>query len=213
MRKRLAFIGAGSHADAVFLILDKNRYKLVGYFDDKDINEHDGFPVLGKIDDVEGFLKSGKIDSVFVTIGDNEKRQEVFDTLCPEFYNSFINIISPTAIVLSKESIQGRGIFIGSGAFVGAKVSIADNTIVNTNSVVEHHTKIGSHVNIAPSVTINGICNIHDGCYLGSSSVLIQLIDVCPNTVIGAGAVVVKSIGQRGTYIGVPAKILNKENV
>lgn len=211
MRKRLAFIGAGSHADAVFLILDKNRYRLVGYFDDKSITEHDGFPILGKIKDAKRCLEEGIVDCVFVTIGDNDKRKEVFDDLCPQFYSNFINIVSPKATVLSNESLKGRGIFIGSQAFIGAKVEIGDNTIVNTNAVVEHHTKVGAHVNVAPSVTINGLCNIKNGCYIGSSSVLIQLIELAPQTLIGAGAVVVKSINDSGTYVGVPAKLLKKE--
>lgn len=208
MRKRLAFIGAGSHADAVFLILDKNRYKLMGYFDDKRITEHDGFPVLGKIKDVVRFLKEDKIDCVFITIGDNKKRQEVFEMLCPQFYEAFINIVSQTAIILSKESIQGKGIFIGSGAFVGAKTSVADNSIINTHATVEHHSQIGAHVNIAPNATINGICRIGDGVYIGSSSVLIQLIEVCRFAIVGAGAVVVRSITKSGTYVGVPAKLI-----
>jgi len=113
---------------------------------------------------------------------------------------------------LSNESLKGRGIFIGSQAFIGAKVEVGDNTIVNTNSVVEHHTKVGAHVNVAPSVTINGLCNIKNGCYIGSSSVLIQLIELAPETLIGAGAVVVKSIGDSGTYVGVPARLLKKEH-
>lgn len=208
MRDRLAFIGAGSHADAVFLILDKNRYRLVGYFDDKNIDEHDGFPVLGKINEAKQALKDGLIDKVFITIGDNDKRKEVFDDLCGEYYDSFINIVSPTATVLSDESLMGRGIFIGSNAFVGAKVKVSDNTIINTGAIVEHHSKIGRHVNIAPHATVNGICQVCDGCYLGSGSVVIQVITIVPDTLIGAGAVVVRSINEPGTYVGVPAKKL-----
>ena len=211
MRERLAFIGAGSHADAIFLVLDKNQYKLVGYFDDKNIAEHDGFPVLGKIKDVKEFLRKGKIDKVFITIGDNDKRKEVFDYLCPEYYDCFINIVSSNATILSMEELSAKGIFIGSNAFLGAKVTVGDNTIINTGSIIEHHSVIGSHVNIAPHATINGLCNINDMCYVGSGSILIQLIDLPASTMIGAGAVVVKSINEPGTYVGVPAKLLKKK--
>lgn len=210
MRKRLCFIGAGSHADAVFTVLNKNDFELVGYFDDKPIDNHDGFPILGKISDAKEFLEKKDIDSVFITIGENKKRKEVFDDLCPEYYDKFINIISPKATILSNNSLQGRGIFIGSKAFVGAKAKVYDNTIINTNAVVEHHSVIKSHVNIAPSATINGICTINDGCYIGSSSTVIQLINIAQDTMIGAGAVVIRNIERKGTYVGVPAKRLNK---
>lgn len=211
MREKLAFIGAGTQADATFQILDKNQYRLVGYFDDKDINDHDGFPILGKIDEVSSFLASNRVDRIFITIGDNCKRAEIFEQLRPKFYDRFINIVSNTAIILSQGSLQGRGIFISSNAVVGAKVVIGDNTIVNTSAVVEHHTKVGAHVNVAPHATVNGVCMINDGCYLGSGSVIIQVKSIAPWSLIGAGAVVVKDIHEAGTYVGVPAKLLRKE--
>lgn len=211
MRQKIAFVGAGSQADAVFLVLDKNEYKLVGYFDDKDIDEHDGFPVIGKINSVGKYLREKIIDKVFITIGDNEKRKEIFEDLYPEFPDAFINIVSPYANVLTAGSLRGRGIFIGADAFVGAKVTINNNTIVNTGAVIEHHTEVGNHVNVAPSATINGLCTIHDECYIGSGSVIIQVKKIVENTTIGAGAVVVKDILTPGTYIGVPAKRLIKE--
>jgi len=210
MRKKLAFIGAGSHADAVFPLLDQLNYQLVGYFDDKTARQHDGFPVLGRIEDVEKALLSGNIERVFITIGDNKKRAEVFNWLKPHFYTRFINIISNTANIISPESICGRGNFIANNAFVGAKVEIDDNCIVNTGAIVEHHTKVGPHVNLSPNSTINGLCKIGEGSYIGSSSVIIQVKSVAPWSVVGAGAVVVCDIHENGIYIGVPAKKMVK---
>ena len=46
MKKKLAFLGAGSHADAIAPVIDPLVYDFVGFFDDKDITEHDGYPVL-----------------------------------------------------------------------------------------------------------------------------------------------------------------------
>ena len=38
--KKLAFVGAGSHADAIRTFVDEKVYDLVGYFDDKDVEFH-----------------------------------------------------------------------------------------------------------------------------------------------------------------------------
>lgn len=206
--KNVVFIGAGSHADAVYAVMNKSNYQLIGYFDDKNITMHDGFPVLGKIADAKEYILKHNVPGVFVTIGDNDKRKEVFDDLCPELYGRFINIISPVATILNSESISGRGIFIGTNSFLGAKTVVEDNSIINTGSIVEHHTIVGKHVNIAPHTTINGICHIHDLVYVGSSSVIIQVKEICAGSVIGAGAVVVKDILEKGTYVGVPARKL-----
>ena len=41
---------------------------------------------------------------------------------------------------------------------------------------------------------------------VGSGSTIIQLVEIAPYTIIGAGAVVVKTIEDSGTYVGVPAR-------
>ncbi|AUP01946.1 NeuD protein [Streptococcus agalactiae] len=168
--------------------------------------EHDGYPVLGKLYDVLPYLEDGSIDAVFITIGDNAKRKELFEYVAKDYYDSIINIISPNALVLTPDSICGRGIFIGFGAFIGSKVKLFDNNVVNTGALIEHHTVVESHCNIAPNATINGLCYIREEVYVGSASVIIQTLDISSCTTIGAGAVVVKDIIESGTYVGVPAK-------
>lgn len=206
MKQKVAFLGAGSHADAVLPILDLLHYDFVGFFDDKDIETHDGYPILGKLSDVISCLENKQIDRVFVTIGDNEKRKEIFNDVAKDYYDHILNIISPQATVLTPDSIKGRGIFIGYGAFVGSKVELNDNSIVNTGAIIEHHTKIESHCNITPNATLNGFVHLGECVYMGSGSVTIQMINIAPHTTIGAGAVVVKHIEEAGTYVGVPAK-------
>ncbi|MBJ7658596.1 NeuD/PglB/VioB family sugar acetyltransferase [Weissella confusa] len=204
--KKLAFVGAGSHADAVRPFIDTSEYTLVGFFDDKPIDTHDGLPILGHTSEVGKALDDGVIDSVFITVGDNQKRAEWFNDVAEHHYDALINIVSPTAIVLSQKSIQGRGIFIGSGAFVGKYVSIHDDVILNTYSVVEHHSQVHAHVNMTPRSVIAGFVEIGQGAYMGLNSSVIQVISIAPWTVVGAGAVVVQTINESGTYVGVPAK-------
>lgn len=206
MRKKVAFLGAGSHADAILPMLDLINYDFIGFFDDKDIVEHDGYPILGKITDVLDFLESKKLDYVFVTIGENQKRREIFEMIAESHYDCLMNIISRSAVVLSPDSIEGRGIFVGHGAFIGAKVLIKDNSVINTGAVVEHHSEIGAHCNVAPNATINGLTKLSEEVYVGSGAIIIQLKEICPKVVLGAGAVVVKNIVESGTYVGVPAR-------
>lgn len=206
MKKRVGFLGAGSHADAILPMLDTSIYQFQGFFDDKDILSHDGYPILGKIEDVLLFLEQGLLDAVFVTIGDNQKRREIFDMVMASYPNALMNIISKTAVLLPSSSIDGQGIFIGHGAFIGSKVRILDNTVVNTGAIIEHHSVIGRHCNIAPNATINGLVKLDDEVYVGSSATIIQLRKICGQTILGAGAVVVRDIEESGTYVGVPAR-------
>ena len=190
MKQRVAFIGAGSHSDAVKPHLDIYNYEFEGYFDDKDIEEYKGYPILGKTNDVLKCLHEKKIDKVFITIGDNEKRKELFDLVNEKYPDAFINIVSREATILTDSSIKGKGIFI-SRCFIG--------------SVVEHHTVIAPHCNVTPGAILN-FCKLGEGVYVGSGSTIIQLVEIAPYTIIGAGATVVKTIKESGTYVGVPAR-------
>lgn len=206
MRKKIVFLGAGSFSDGVFPWIDTNQYEFIGYFDDKPIQSYRGYPVFGKLVDSIEFLEEGKIDGVLVTIGDNEKRKEIFNIISKKHYNSFINVISDKANIFDSKSIKGRGIFIGFSSFVGADSYIHDNCIINTGAIVEHHSTVESHCNITPRATINGLCRIGEGTYVGSGSILVQSISIAPNTLLGAGTVVINSITEPGTYVGCPAR-------
>lgn len=203
--KKLAFIGAGSHSGAVLPMVDHEGYRFVGFYDDKKIDEYDGYPVLGKIDEVFSALERKEIDAVFITIGENRKRQEIFYALGQEHYDKIVNIISSSATILNESSIKGRGIFIGHNSFIGAKVEIYDNTIINTGSIVEHHSVIDAHCNVAPNATINGLVLVGKGAYIGSGSVIKQQCKIQHDVIVGAGAVVVKDLVRIGMYVGVPA--------
>lgn len=206
--KKLAFVGAGSHADAIRPFINSSKYELVGFFDDKQVNEHDGLPILGKTTDVIKSLENGNVDNLFITVGDNGKRAQWFNEIAKNYYDSLINIIAPSATIIDIESVQGRGIFIGAGAFVGRKVSIFDNTIINTHAVVEHHSIVEKHVNLTPNAVIAGFVHLKTGVYMGLSSSAIQLVTIPEWSIIGAGAVVIKNPESTGTYVGIPAKKL-----
>lgn len=41
---------------------------------------------------------------------------------------------------------------------------------------------------------------------IGTGTKIIQGVRICPECVIGAGAVVVRDIEEKGTYVGIPAR-------
>lgn len=209
--KKLALIGVGGHGDAICPYIDRQKYELVGYFDDKSITTHNDLPVLGKVAEVIQFLDNGTIDVVFIAIGDNKPRKLIFDMLAENHYDKLINVICPSATVLNPELLKGRGIFIGHEAFVGALVEIADNVIINTKSIVEHNSIIKSHCNVAPASVILGSVIINEGAYIGASTTVKQLLEIGSFATVGAGAVVVKNITDDGTYVGVPARKMVKK--
>ncbi len=166
--------------------MDRSRYELIGYFEDKPISDYRGYPVFGPLQDVLTYLDDGKVDAVFVTIGDNVKRKEIFDLLAKDHYDALFNIISEQANIFPQIVSRDEG-FHRFSSFVGADSYVYDNCIINTGAIVEHHTTVEAHCNITPGVTINGLCRIGEGTYIGSGSTVIQCIEIAPYTTLGQG--------------------------
>jgi serine acetyltransferase len=57
-----------------------------------------------------------------------------------------------------------------------------------------------------PSVNVSGEVKIEQGVYVGTGAKIINLLEIGENTIIGAGAVVSKSLPANCTAVGIPAK-------
>ena len=57
-----------------------------------------------------------------------------------------------------------------------------------------------------PSVNISGEVKIEEGVYVGTGAKIINQLEIGKNTIVGAGAVVAKSLPADCTAVGVPAK-------
>lgn len=112
---------------------------------------------------------------------------------------------------------QIGGVEIGEDAFIGAgstivRGSTSDVTRIGPGSVLApgnclgHGCDVGRNVHLANNVTLGGNVTLGDRAFVGSGAVVRPRIRVAPDTVIGAGAVVVRDIeSPGGTWVGSPA--------
>jgi serine O-acetyltransferase len=83
--------------------------------------------------------------------------------------------------------------------------------------IVHPQTKIGEYCNLSQGVTIGvkhggsyqGVPNIGNRVYIAPNAVIIGGIDVGDDVVIGAGAIVTKSVPSRAVVVGNPAKVIS----
>lgn len=204
--KDIIVIGAGGHARIVASILSTQKdYNILEFVDiyikyeDEKIN---GIPVV-EVKSIAGHLKRKKIKHIFLAVGDNEKRKNLYNELKDEY--NFINCIHPNAKIESNSSV-GRGVFIGSGAIIGAEVEISDNVIINNGVIISHETKIGANSHLGPGVNIAGRVSIGDDTFIGIGSSIIDDLNIGDNVVIGAGSVVIDNIEDNVKVVGTPAK-------
>lgn len=106
----------------------------------------------------------------------------------------------------------GSGVSIGSGSIVAAgaritcDVSIGSGSLIQMDTTVAHDCVIGSEVNVNPGARLNGGVVIGDRVLIGSQSCIREGIEVCSDSIIGMGTVVVKNIKEPGVYAGNPAR-------
>lgn len=107
--------------------------------------------------------------------------------------------IDPTATI-------GPGTFISPFCTVASNSKIGKDCLLAPYCVVGHVSTLGDNCLLNPGVIIPGSCNIAAGCKFNIRSTLVDHIDICSGTEIGAGALITKSTELPGKYVGVPAR-------
>jgi sugar O-acyltransferase (sialic acid O-acetyltransferase NeuD family) len=208
---KLCIVGAGGFARETLLIAKAlydledvyYRQKIVFLVKDEDWSEE----LIMNVPQIkESDFDPEKYDAV-VAIGDPVLRKKIVEKL--PVHTKFTNLIHPKADV-SEFVTLGKGIIIASGVIITCNVSIGKHAQLNLNSTIGHDCIIDDYFTASPSVSISGSCIIKEQVYLGTGSLLREGIFITNNSIIGMGAVVVKKIKEKGTYIGNPARKLDK---
>jgi len=197
--EKVIIIGAGGHAKVIADIVIKSGDCLLGFLDDNKSGESLlGYPVLGKIENINKFEKTAKF---IIGIGNNYARKDISEKYNLEWYTA----VHPSAVIAIDVSI-GEGTAIMANAVINPSAKIGMHCIINTGAIVEHDNIIGDYAHISPNAATAGTVSIGELTHLGIGATVRNNISICAECVIGAGAVVVKNIVDKGTYVGVPAR-------
>lgn len=206
----IVIVGAGGFGREVKFIIDrinsiKKTYNLLGFYDDNlDLPEIiNGVPFLG---DLNSLISSQKPISVVLGIGDPSIKNKIVTRLMASDSLSFPNIIDPNAVIGDDAINIGKGNVICSGVIMTCNIDIKDFVTLNLSCTVGHDTVINDFSSFMPSVNISGEVVIERGVYVGTGAKIINLLSIGQHTIIGAGAVVAKSLPANCTAVGIPAK-------
>lgn len=203
--ERLIILGAGGHGK-VAADIAAGSYKELLFFDSNEsVKECMGYPVFHKEEQLEAHLKDAHF---FVAIGNAEIREQITRNLQQKGAR-LATLIHPSAIIGSKVQI-GEGSIVMAGAIINAESSIGTGCILNTASSVDHECKVSDYAHIAVDAHLCGRVFVGEKTWIGAGAIVSNNVNVSGGCMIGAGAVVVKSIDKAGTYVGVPAKRLDR---
>lgn len=208
MKKILIFGAGGFGREVQWLIERINQVKptwiIEGYLDDgvETGTIINGYPVVGGM---EALKKYDTSVAIVCAVGSAVVREKIISKILEIGEFEFPNLIDPD-VQMSDSVKLGKGNIICAGNILTVNIEIKDFVILNLSCTVGHDAVIGSFVTIYPGVNISGCTTFGCGVELGTGSKIIQGVEIAENTIVGAGAVVVRDITEAGTYVGVPAR-------
>lgn len=208
--KDIAIFGVGGFGREVLaLIKDINhvepQWNIVGFFDDgyeKGLVIN-GYPTLGGVEDLNKWETN---IAIAISIGSPVIKKKILDNIHnPKV--SYPTLIHPSVWIGDKKYVEiGNGGIFCAGVMITTNIVIKGFVILNLQCTVGHDTVINDYAAFMPSVNISGEVSIGEGVYVGTGAKIINQLEIGDYTVVGAGAVVSKSLPAHCTAVGVPAK-------
>ena len=189
-----ALIGYGGHAREVMAQMGE---QLPCFVDDEYVIE--GTQPLSSFNPTEY--------EVIVAVGSSNDRYDIFQKLPKE--TKYFTFLHPTALIMDVVEI-GEGSFIGAYSILTTNIKIGKHALLNRGNQIGHDSTIGDYFSAMPGSIVSGNVNVGQCVYLGTNASIIEKKNITDNCVIGANSVVIDNIIEDGTYVGTPAKKVNK---
>ena len=156
----------------------------------------------------DAYISQGNKDIPLVIVPDGDARKKMALRYSTNGFK-FATIVANTADV-SVSAVIGDGSVIAEHVIVNAVVKIGRFVKVNAAAVVMHECEICDFATIAPRAVLLGRVKVGEGVYIGANATVLPGVKIGRKAVIGAGAVVTHDVPDGETWVGVPARKLEK---
>ena len=211
---KLLIIGSGSQARYVIdIVREKGGCRILGIADieqrpaaGKAVN---GVKVTCFLDDVPA-IYSPRGCRVIIAYGKNGKKRAIAEALEKKGFK-FYTAVSPRACVSPSASV-GEGSIINPLAVIMPNASVGRHVIIHSNAVIEHDNVIEDYANIGPGVSFGGRVRVKKGAYVYTGASVVPGITIGKDSVVGAGAAVIKDVADGDVVAGCPARSVKRKN-
>ena len=206
MKQNCIIIGAGTYGQ-VYAEYLKDSYNVIAFYDD-DVRLHNSkvnsIEVVGKVSDALSLPKS---TAIFVPIGNNPIRVELLKKFEENGFD-IASYIHPQTIIHPSVKI-GKAVYILPGTNIMPLSVIGDYSMISMGVNIAHHTIIEEACFFSQGSNIGASILLETLAYVGISATLMTgLKTIGRNSLIGAGAVVIKDVPENAVMAGVPAKVI-----
>lgn len=206
-------VGAGTYGEVYASYIGEDGFfEIVGFLDDDQAKQGiqvRGLPVLGTSQMLYECRRLG-VQAAFVPIGNNTKRLQLLEMarganlVTPPFIHRSANV--------SVDATIGEAVYILPQAVVMPYAVIEDGCMISMNCSIAHHTVIRQGGFVSTGVNLGANIRVGPRAFLGiGCTVMTGVRQVGEDAVVGAGAVVIKSVPDGATVVGVPARELKQK--
>lgn len=214
--KDIAIFGVGGFGREVLtLIQDINKveptWNVIGFFDDGyEIGyETHGLKNLGGTKELSEWKTPL---AVTIAIGTPRIKKAILNNIHNDLIE-YPTLIHPSVIIGDKDYVKiGKGCIICAYTVITCDIEVGDFVILNLACTLGHDTVVKDHCAFMPTCNISGEVEIGEGVYCGTGVKIINQTSIGENTIVGAGAVVVKPLPANCTAVGAPAKAIKFHN-
>lgn len=210
--RELLIYGSGGFAREVAWLAEESGRKVIGFIDDqpeKIGQVVNNIPVL----DFERAKAYAPGVPFVIAVGSPQIRERLY--LRAREAGFFFDTLIHPRVERSRFIEIGEGTVITAGNILTVNIRLGMQVQINLDCTVGHDVVMEDFATLAPGVHVSGWVWIKKRAYVGTGAVIIngregEPLVIGEDAVVGAGAVVTKSVPSRTTVVGVPAKPLQK---
>ncbi len=210
---KILVYGSGGFAREVAWLARDIGYLVESFVDDnlaKRGQVINGIPVISFED---ALIWAGKLPIV-LAVGSPQIRERLYRKSVEAGFD-FATLIHPR-VEKSQWLEVGGGTVITAGNILTVNIRLGKQVQINLDCTVGHDVIMEDFATLAPGVHVSGWVHLGKRAYIGTGAVILngregEPIVIGDDAVVGAGAVVTKSIPPGVTVVGVPARPLRRD--
>lgn len=212
---QLIIFGAGDIARlAHYYFTRDSEHEVVAFTVDQEYREADTFLdlPLASFEDVLSRYPPGEY-KMFVALSYarmNKLREEKYRAAKEKGYE-LVSYVSSRCSFLTDHPV-GDNCLILEDNTIQPFVTIGNNVTLWSGNHIGHDAVIEDHCFLASHIVVSGYVRIGNNCFIGVNATLRNSITIAAETLIGAGAVIMKDTVEQGVYLPERAKLFAKKS-